>query len=170
MPALREGDAPAKTGVEATQHLHPAAAALLRSEPGQAAGRARHRPPIDLRRDAADAEGPRICPRRQGPLRSRGERAAGDGVPRTLLRALRQLRLHRRARRRAGRCLRRPARLAEVARRLLARLQAEGRRGHGPEAERDHRRRSTSSWRPGSIRRVPTAATRASARNAATAG
>ena len=35
---------------------------------------------------------------------------------------------------------------------------------------RDHRRRSTSSSRPGSIRRAPTAPTRASARNAATAG
>ena len=116
MPALRNGDAPVKTGVESTQSLHPAAAALLRSQPGQAAGRAWDRPAIDLRRDAADAEGPRICPHRQGPLRSRGERAAGDGVSRALLRALRQLRLHRRARRGTGRRLRRSARLAEIAR------------------------------------------------------
>ena len=43
--------------------LHPAAAALFRSEPGQAAGGARHRPAVDLRLDPPDAEGPRICPR-----------------------------------------------------------------------------------------------------------
>ena len=42
--------------------FHPAAAALFRSEPGQAAGGARHRPAVDLCVDAADAEGPRICP------------------------------------------------------------------------------------------------------------
>ena len=86
MPALREGDAPAEDRRRGDPAFHPAAAALFRSEPGQAAGGARHRPAVDLCGDAADAEGPRICPRRQEPLRSRGERAAGDGVPRALLR------------------------------------------------------------------------------------
>ena len=52
---------------------------------------------VDLRIDPADAEGPRICARRQGPLHSGGERAARHRVPRTLLRTLRELRLHGRA-------------------------------------------------------------------------
>src|SRR4029079_5915533 len=73
-----------------------------------------------------------------GPLRSGGEWAASDGIPRALLRAIRQLRLYGRTRGRAGRRLRRATQLAEIARRLLARLQAQGWRGHGPEAERDH--------------------------------
>ena len=157
MPALREGDAPAKTGVEATQHFTQppprySEASLVKRLEELGIGR-----PSTYAAIAADAEGPRICPRRQEPLRSGGERAAGDGVPRALLRALRQLRLHRRARGRAGRRLRRPARLAEIARRLLARLQAQGRRGHGPEAVARSPRRSTSSSRPGSIRRARTA-------------
>ena len=140
MPALREGDAPAKTGVEAIQHFTQPPPRYSEASLVKRLEELGHRPAVDLCRDPADAEGPRICPRRQGPLRARGERAAGDCLPRALLRELRQLRLYRRARGRAGRRLRRPARLAEIARRLLARLQAQGRRGHGPEAERDHRR------------------------------
>ena len=140
MPALRQGDAPAKTGVEVDPAFHPAAAALFRSQPGQAARGARHRPAVDLCGDAADAQGPRICPRRQGALRPRGERPAGHRLPRALFRALRELRLHRRAGGRARRRVGRPRRLAGSARRLLARLQAQGRRGDGAEAVRDHRR------------------------------
>ena len=84
--ALREGDAPAKTGVEATQHFTQppprySEASLVKRLEELGIGR-----PVDLCGDPADAEGPRICPRRQGPLHSRGERAAGDRVPRALLR------------------------------------------------------------------------------------
>ena len=43
MPALREGDAPVRPALS-DAILHPAAAALLGSEPGQAAGGARDRP------------------------------------------------------------------------------------------------------------------------------
>ena len=42
--------------------FHPAAAALFRGEPGQADGGTRDRAPVDLCLDAADAEGPRLCP------------------------------------------------------------------------------------------------------------
>ena len=87
--------------------FHPAAAALFRSEPGQEDGGARHRPPLHLRRDPADAEGPRLCPAGEEPLPSGGERAAADRLPRALLRALRLLRFHRPSRGRAGRYFRR---------------------------------------------------------------
>ncbi len=56
--------------------FHPAAAALFRGEPGQEDGGARHRPPFHLRGDAADAEGPRLCPAGEEPLLSR-RRAGG---------------------------------------------------------------------------------------------
>ena len=62
LPRLREGDAPAKKKVDGRAAFHPAAAALFRGEPGQEDGGARHRPALDLRRDPADAEGPRLCP------------------------------------------------------------------------------------------------------------
>ncbi len=52
--------------------LHRAAAALFRGEPGQAHGRARHRPAFDLCRDALDAARPRICPHREEAPRARG--------------------------------------------------------------------------------------------------
>ena len=76
---------------------------------------------------------------REEPLLRRGERPAGDGVPRTLLREICQLRLHRRAGGRARRHLRRPRQLAGGARGLLAGLQAQDRRGDGAEAVRGDR-------------------------------
>ena len=65
MPALRDGDAPAKTGVEATQHFTQppprySEASLVKRLEELGIGR-----PVDLCGDAADAEGPRICPRRK---------------------------------------------------------------------------------------------------------
>ena len=76
--------------------FHRAAAALFGSLAGQAHGRARHRPALDLCVDPAGAEGPQLCaageeapPRRgQGPRRRR--------VPGELLRPLRRIRFHRR--------------------------------------------------------------------------
>ena len=120
--------------------FHPAAAALFRGEPGQAHGGARHRPALDLRRDPADAEGPRLCPAREEPLLPRGERAAADRLPRALLRTLRLLRFHRPSRGRARRDFGRADAMAAGARGLLARFQAEDRRGDGAEALGDHRR------------------------------
>ena len=110
LPRLREGDAPAKKSGRRRAAFHPAAAALFRGEPGQEDGGARHRPPLDLRRDPADAEGPRLCPAREEPLHPGGERPAADRLPRALLRALRLLRFHRPSRGRARRHFRRPRR------------------------------------------------------------
>jgi hypothetical protein len=134
------GRCSAKTGVEATPAFHPAAAALFRSKPGQAARGAGDRQAFDLCVDPPDAEGPRICAGRESALRSRGKRPAGNRLPRAVLREICELRLHRRARGGAGRRLRRPARLAAAARRVLARFPAQGRRGDGAETVRDHRR------------------------------
>ena len=66
--------------------LHRAAAALFRSHPDQEDGRARHRPSLDLCRDAEDAGGPRICHDRQAQADPGGQGPAGDGLPRELLR------------------------------------------------------------------------------------
>ncbi len=113
LPRLREGDTPAKKSGRGRAAFHPAAAALFRGEPGQEDGGARHRPAVDLCGDPADAEGPRLCPAREEPLLPRGERAAADRLPRTLLRALRLLRFHRPSRGRARRHFGRAARLAD---------------------------------------------------------
>ena len=162
MPALRSGDAPAKTGVEATQHFtqppprYSEASLVKRLEE---LGIGRPSTYAATLQTLKDREYVRIDKDRFVPEES------GRLVTAFLERffeTLRQLRLHRRARGGAGRRLRRAARLAEIARRLLARLQAEGRRGHGPEAVGDHRRRSTSSSRPGSIRPARTGPTRGS--------
>ncbi len=53
--------------------FHRAAAALLRSLAGQAHGRARHRPALDLCLDPAGAEGPRLCAARQEAPLCRGQ-------------------------------------------------------------------------------------------------
>jgi DNA topoisomerase-1 len=76
MPHLARGDRPDKRGVDAVQSFTQPPATLLGSEPRQAAGGARHRAAFDLRGDPADAEGPRVCPARQEPLRAGGKRAA----------------------------------------------------------------------------------------------
>ena len=140
MPSLREGDAPAKTGVEATQHFTQPPPRYSEASLVKRLEELGHRPPVDLRLDPADPQGPRICTGREGPLRARGKRPAGHRLPRALLREICQLRLYRRAGGRARRRFGRAARLAEIARRLLARFSAEGGRGHRPEAVGDHRR------------------------------
>ena len=116
--------------------LHPAAAALFRSEPGQAAGGTRHRPAFDLCLDDPDAARPRLCADGEEPLLRRGIGPAADRVPRTLLPALRRLRFHRRDGGRARRRLRRAGRLEGAARGVLARLQAQERRGDGAASPR----------------------------------
>ena len=75
--------------------LHPAAAALLRGQPGEEDGGARHRPALHLRLDPVGAAGPQLCPAGEAPLHPGGPRPAGDRVPGELLRALRRYRLHR---------------------------------------------------------------------------
>ncbi len=152
MPALREGDAPAKTGVEAIQHFTQppprySEASLVKRLEELGIGRpSTYASTLQTLKDReyVRVEKNRFIPEESGRLVT--------AFLERFFETLRQLRLHRRARGRAGRRLRRPARLAEAARRLLARLQAEGRRGHGAEAVGDHRRRSTSSSRPGCIR------------------
>ena len=74
-PMLAQGDqleAPQDRGQAA---FHRAAAALLRSEPRQADGGARHRPALDLCLDARRAAGPRLCAARQEAARSPRTRA-----------------------------------------------------------------------------------------------
>ena len=131
LPAMAAGEALTKERIEATPALHRAAAALHRSDSGQADGGARHRPALDLRLDARRAARPRLRadreeaadPRRQGPPRHL--------IPRSLLRQIRRLRLHRRTRREARQDLQQRDRLARGAARLLGRLLAGARRHQG---------------------------------------
>ncbi len=71
--------------------LHRAAAALLRGLAGQAHGRTRHRPALDLRLDPAGAEGPRLRPARQEAPARRGQGPRRGRVPGKLLRPLRRI-------------------------------------------------------------------------------
>ena len=98
------------------------------------------------------------------------KRPAGDRVPRTVLREICRLRLHRRARGRARRRVGRPRRMAGGARGVLARLQAAHRRGDGAAAVGDHRRARHVPRAAICSRPRPTAATRGCARIAATGG
>ena len=77
--------------------FHRAAAALLRGLAGQAAGRARHRPAVDLRVDPAGAQGPQIRAARQAAALSGGPRPHRRRLPRELFRQIRRVRFHRRA-------------------------------------------------------------------------
>ena len=78
--ALREGDRPVKHDVAAEQHFTQPPPRFSEASAGQADGGTGHRPPLHLRLDHQDAQGPRLCARREEPLLCGGKRAAGDGV------------------------------------------------------------------------------------------
>ena len=75
----RAGPAAARQGGRRAA-LHPAAAALLRGQPGQAHGGAGDRPPLHLRLHYGDAAQPQLRPHGEPPAVPGGSRAAGDGV------------------------------------------------------------------------------------------
>ena len=87
LPAMSAGEALGSADLAVTPAFHRAAAALLRSLAGQAHGRARHRPALDLRLDPAGAAGPRLCPARQEAPHAGGQGPRRDRVPGELLRA-----------------------------------------------------------------------------------
>ena len=119
--------------------LHPAAAALLRSQPGEEDGGTGHRPALHLRLDPVGAAGPQICPAGQAPLHPGGPRPPGHRVPGELLRALRRYRLHRLDGGEARRDRRRRYRMAGDAARLLGRVLPRGRSDQGPQDQRRDR-------------------------------
>ena len=112
--------------------LHPAAAALHRSEPHQEDGGARHRPAVDLRGDHVGAAGPQLRAAREAGADPRGSRPAGRRVPRELLQAIRRIRLHRASRRAARPDLGGRAALEGRAARLLGRVHPAHRGDQGP--------------------------------------
>ena len=61
LPPMVQGEPVAREQVTPAQHFHRAAAALFRSQPGQAHGGAGHRPALDLRLDPLGLAGARIC-------------------------------------------------------------------------------------------------------------
>ena len=87
LPAVNEGAGAKVAARPRRPALHRAAAALLRSQPGQEAGRARHRPALDLRLDPDRAARPRIRAHGQEPLHPRGQGPAGHRLPGAVLRA-----------------------------------------------------------------------------------
>ena len=96
LPDLKEARSAGAPARPLRAALHPAAAPIHRSEPGQAAGGAGHRPSVDLCQHHLGPAGPQLRSPGEQALLSGGPRPAGDGVPDQLLRALRRLRLHRR--------------------------------------------------------------------------
>ncbi len=120
--------------------FHRTAAALFRSLAGQAHGRARHRPALDLRLDPASAQGPQICAARQAPAHSGGSRPYRRRLPGKLLRQIRRIRFHRRPRRAARSDFQQRSGVARRAARFLARLHRRHRRDQGFEDLRRHRR------------------------------
>ena len=135
------GERLTKERIDATPAFHRAAAALHRSDAGQADGGARHRPSLDLRLDARGAARPRLRADREEAADSRGQGPAGDGLPRSLLRQIRRLRLHRRSRGEARQGLQQRDRLEGGAARLLERFFRRGRRHQGTA----HRRRCSTA-------------------------
>ena len=119
LPRLREGDAPAKKAVTAEQHFTQppprfSEASLVKRMEELGIGRpSTYASTIKTLKDRAYVRD------REEPLLRRGERAAGDGVPRTLLREICRLRFHRRSRGRARRGVGRPRAVAGGARQLL---------------------------------------------------
>ena len=99
--------------------LHPAAAALLGSEPGEGARAVRHRAAVDLRLDHLDAPEPRIRAARQEALHAHGRGPRREQVPHRALRPLGRLRVHRQARGRARRHLQRQGRVGPDAGEVL---------------------------------------------------
>ena len=94
LPAMDTGRAAGEALDRRRSAFHRAAAALFGSLAGQAPGRARHRPALDLRVDPAGAQGSQICAARQAPALSGGPRPYRRRLPRKLLRPLRRIRLH----------------------------------------------------------------------------
>ena len=111
--------------------FYRAAAALFRSFAGQAHGRARHRPAVDLCVDSASAQGPQICAARQAPALSGGPRPHRGGVPGKLFRQIRRIRFHRRPRRAARSHLQQRSGVARSVTRFLARFHRHGGRHQG---------------------------------------
>ena len=107
LPPMEVGDALKLLGDPPRAALHRAAAALLRSEPGQGAGRVRHRPSVDLREHHPDADQQEVRGAAEPPLHADRPRQDRQPLPDAQLRALRRLRLHRQDGRRSRRDRRR---------------------------------------------------------------
>ena len=134
--------------------FHRAAAALFGSLAGQAHGRARHRPALDLRLDPAGAAGPRLCaastrsastPRTRAAWSPRSSRTSSPATSNTTSPPSLEEQLDRVS---DGEVDWRAA-----AARLLARFHRRGRRHQGRARRAKCSTRSTRSWRRTSSRR-----------------
>ena len=94
LPALAEGDATDRPRRHPDPALHRAAAALHRGDPDQGARGARHRPPVDLRRDDLDHRRPRLRPDRGAPAAPEPVAGHRHRPARRALRRLRRPRVH----------------------------------------------------------------------------
>ena len=136
--------------------FHRAAAALHRGDAGQAHGGARHRPALDLRLDARGAARARLCADREEAADPGGQGPARHRLPRSLLRQICRLRLHRRSRGEARPGLEQRDRLEGAAARLLERFFRRARRHQGPAhrpGARQPQRAAGAAHLPGQRRR-----------------
>ncbi len=135
LPEVSEGDDDQAARDPARAALHAAAAAVLRGDAGQGAGREGHRTAVDLRGHPVDHPGPRLR-REEGsapsPDRARrdGQRPAREELP-----GHRQHRLHRPDGRTAGSGGGGRGELGQAAGRLLQAVQGRSRQGQGRDAQ-----------------------------------
>ena len=140
LPVAHRGPGPGRRRRRGQGARHQRSSALHRGQPGQDARRARHRPPLDLRRDHVDHRRPRLRHSARHGARAELDRLLGGPAARGVLRRPRRVRLHRQHggrprphRRRRGR----PGRLAE---RLLLRQRDAPRPPQGDRQPRRDRR------------------------------
>ena len=126
--------------IAADAALHRAAAALHRGDADQEDGGARHRPALDLCRDAVGAARPRLCRSSRRSSSSPRTRAGWSPPSSRASSALRRVRLHRRPRGEARPDLGRRALLEGRAARFLAAVLRRRRRDQGPARLRGARR------------------------------
>ena len=140
LPPLAVDDPLRAARGDAAAALHRAAAALLRGEPGQEDGGARHRPAQHLRQHHLGAAEPLLCPAGAEALRARGQGLAGQRLPGREVRPLGRVRLHRPAREPARRRRRRQPVLEGRAARVLGPVRGPAGRGRRAAPARGDRR------------------------------
>ena len=140
-----------RTARQALDHsrpaFHRAAAALLRSVAGQAHGRTRHRPAVDLCLHPAGAQGPQICADRQAAAGSGRPRPHRRRLPGKFLCPIRRVRFYRGPRGAARSHLQQRGGVARGVARFLARFHRRHRRDQGFENLRRSSMRSMRCWR-----------------------
>ena len=169
LPPMSAGEPLPSASASRRPAFHRAAAALFRSQPGQADGRARHRPALDLRLDPDRAAGPRLCAASRRSASSRRTRAGWSPPSWRVLPRYVEYDFTADLEEKLDQVSNGEIDWKQRAARLLARLHRRRRRDQGSARHRRCSTRSTSCSARTSSRRGRTAPIRAPARPAAPA-